>query len=183
MDVNVKANKGKVFFQNEEQLLENFGNLLESVLREEINSKNYYAGEYKGFDSENKKENELLYDEVKDKKNIYAKDKIRIDNKNISIERYLSLRKIDSKTRPKSNDINDKNGEGNNQLNNNDEISLIQKKIDYNNQLIFANRILKEIYENLFLQENDINNKDNKKEKKNLRMKMIHLMKKKIKLI
>ena len=159
LDVNVKANKSEVFFQNEEQLLENFGNLLESVLREEINSKNYYAGEYKGFDSENKKENELLYDEVKDKKNIYAKDKIRIDNKNISIERYLSLRKIDSKTRPKPNDINDKNGEGNNQLNNNDETSLIQKKIDYNNQLIFANRILKEIYENLFLQENDINNK------------------------
>ena len=167
LDVNVKANKSEVFFQNEEQLLENFGNLLESVLREEINSKNYYAGEYKGFDSENKKENELLYDEVKDKKNIYAKDKIRIDNKNISIERYLSLRKIDSKTRPKPTDINDINGEGNNQLNNNDEIRLIQKKIDYNNQLTFANRILKEIYENLFLQENDINNKTHKKGEEN----------------
>ena len=164
LDVNVKANKSEVFFQNEEQLLENFGNLLESVLREEINSKNYYAGEYKGFDSENKKENELLFDEVKDKKNIYAKDKIRIDNKNISIERYLSLKKIDSKTKPQPKEINDKNGKGNNQLNNNDETSLIQKKIDYNNQLIFANRILKEIYENLFLQENDINNKKNKKE-------------------
>lgn len=72
LDVNVKANKSEVFFQNEEQLLENFGNLLESVLREEINSKNYYAGEYKGFDNENKKENEILFDENKDKKNIYA---------------------------------------------------------------------------------------------------------------
>ena len=102
LDVNVKANKSEVFFQNEEMLLENFGNLLESVLREEINSKNYYAGEYKGFDSENKKENEILFDENKDKKNIYAKDKIRVDNKNISIERYLALKKIDSKQRPKN---------------------------------------------------------------------------------
>ena len=101
LDVNVRANKSEVFFQNEEQLLENFGNLLESVLREEINSKNYYAGEYKGFDSDNKKENEILFDEVKDKKNIYAKDKIRVDNRNISIERYLSLKKKDSKTPPK----------------------------------------------------------------------------------
>ena len=165
LDVNVKANKSEVFFQNEEQLLENFGNLLESVLREEINSKNYYAGEYKGFDSENKKDNELLFDEVKDKKNIYAKDKIRIDNKNISIERFLSLRKIDSKTRPKPKDINC-NGEGNSHLDNNDEINLIQKKIDNDNQLTFANIILKEIYENLFLQEKDINNKTNKKEEK-----------------
>ena len=155
LDVNVKANKSEVFFQNEDQLLENFGNLLESVLREEINSKNYYAGEYKGFDSENKKENEILFDEVKDKKNIYAKDKIRIDNKNISIERYLSLRKIDSKTRPKPKDINDKNGEGDNKLDNDDEINLIQKKIDNDNQLTFANTILKEIFENLFLQENN----------------------------
>ena len=165
LDVNVKANKSEVFFQNEEQLLENFGNLLESVLREEINSKNYYAGEYKGFDSENKKDNELLFDEVKDKKNIYAKDKIRIDNKNISIERFLSLRKIDSKTRPKPKDINC-NGEGNSHLDNNDEINLIQKKIDNDNQLTFANIILKEIYENLFLQEKDINNKTNKKVEK-----------------
>ena len=46
LDVNVKANKSEVFFQNEDQLLENFGNLLESVLREEINSKNYYFHHY-----------------------------------------------------------------------------------------------------------------------------------------
>ena len=97
LDVNVKANKSEVFFQNEEQLLENFGNLLESVLREEINSKNYYAGEYKGFDNDNKKPNEILFDENKDKKNIYAKDKIRVDNKTISIERFIALQKVDSK--------------------------------------------------------------------------------------
>ena len=172
VDVNVKANKSEVFFQNEEQLLENFGNLLESVLREEINSKNYYAGEYKGFDTDNKKDNELLFDEVKDKKNIYAKDKIRVDNRNISIERYLSLKKIDSKQRPKpNNNDNQKNEENNINLNmdnnGNDDINSIQKRIDKENQLSFANLILKEIYENLFLQEKDIikqNNENNKKE-------------------
>jgi len=164
VDVNVKANKSEVFFENEDQLLENFGNLLESVLKEEINSKNYYAGEYKDFDSENKKENELL-DEAKDKKPIYAKDKIRVEsNNNVSIERYLSLRKIDSKTKPKPKDNNDKNGEGNNQLNNHNEANLIQKKIDDFIQLTFDNNILKEIYRNLFLQEKDINNKTNQKE-------------------
>ena len=97
LDVNVKANKSEVFFQNEEQLLENFGNLLESVLREEINSKNYYAGEYKGFDTENKKQNEILFDEDKDKKNIYAKDKIRVNHKTLPLERFLGLQKINSK--------------------------------------------------------------------------------------
>ena len=160
LDVNVRANKSEVFFQNEDQLLENFGNLLESVLREEINSKNYYAGEYKGFDSETKKENELLFDETKDKKNIYAKDKIRVDNKNISIERYLSLKKVDSKTRPKPNNIDNENNNNDDKNiinNNNNEIYSIQKKIDQDNQLTFANLVLKEIYENLFLQEKDIN--------------------------
>ena len=171
LDVNVKANKSEVFFQNEDQLLENFGNLLESVLREEINSKNYYAGEYKGFNTENKKDNELLFDEVKDKKNIYAKDKIRVDNRNISIERYLSLKKIDSKTRPKSNNLinNGNNNVDNNYIkidNNNDEYSIIQKKIDKDNQLAFANLILKEIYQNLFLQEKDIKNQKKEESKK-----------------
>ena len=158
LDVNVRANKSEVFFQNEEQLLENFGNLLESVLREEINSKNYYAGEYKGFDSDNKKENEILFDEVKDKKNIYAKDKIRVDNRNISIERYLSLKKIDSKTRPKPSSNNDgnENNENNIKNNYNNEYYSIQKKIEKENELTFANIVLKEIYQNLFLQEKDI---------------------------
>ena len=174
LDVNVKANKSEVFFQNEDQLLENFGNLLESVLREEINSKNYYAGEYKGFGIDNKKENELLFDEIKDKKNIYAKDKIRVDNRNISIERYLSLKKIDSKTRPKlanNEDIeinNDNNNKGLNlgKLNDND-FYFIQKKIEKENELTFANIILKEIYQNLFLQEKELkefNKNENKRE-------------------
>ena len=168
IDVNVKANKSEVFFQNEDQLLENFGNLLESVLREEINSKNYYAGEYKGFDTDKKKDNELLFDEAKDKKNIYAKDKIRVDNRNISIERYLSLKKIDSKTRPKppSNDETNENNKDNfkNSYNNNEYYS-IQKKIEKENELSFANIVLKEIYQNLFLQEKEIikqKNEDNK---------------------
>ena len=143
LDVNVRANKSEVFFQNEEQLLENFGNLLESVLREEINSKNYYAGEYKGFDSDNKKENEILFDEVKDKKNIYAKDKIRVDNRNISIERYLSLKKIDSKTRPKPSSNNDgnENNENNIKNNYNNEYYSIQKKIEKENELTFKKKI------------------------------------------
>ena len=169
LDVNVKANKSEVFFQNEEQLLENFGNLLESVLREEINSKNYYAGEYKGFDSENKKENEILFDENKDKKNIYAKDKIRVDNKNISIERYLALKKIDSKQRPKNIEATEEENmdiENPNENNIYNQINLVQKKIQKENQIIFANIILKEIYQNLFLQEKDINdiNSQEKKE-------------------
>ena len=169
LDVNVKANKSEVFFQNEEQLLENFGNLLESVLREEINSKNYYAGEYKGFESENKKENEILFDENKDKKNIYAKDKIRVDNKNISIERYLALKKIDSKQRPKNIEATEEENmdiENPNENNIYNQINLVQKKIQKENQIIFANIILKEIYQNLFLQEKDINdiNSQEKKE-------------------
>ena len=171
LDINVKANKSEVFFQNEDQLLENFGNLLESVLREEINSKNYYAGEYKGFGTDNKKENDLLFDEVKDKKNIYAKDKIRVDNRNISIERYLSLKKIDSKTRPKpiNNDNNENINDGSKDLNlgnsDNNEFYSIQKKIEKENELAFAHIILKEIYQNLFLQEKDLNklNKDENK--------------------
>ena len=167
LDVNVRANKSEVFFQNEEQLLENFGNLLESVLREEINSKNYYAGEYKGFDSDNKKENEILFDEVKDKKNIYAKDKIRVDNRNISIERYLSLKKIDSKTRPKPSSNNDgnENNENNIKNNYNNEYYSIQKKIEKENELTFANIVLKEIYQNLFLQEKDIIKQKNEENK------------------
>ena len=169
LDVNVKANKSEVFFQNEEMLLENFGNLLESVLRKEINSKNYYAGEYKGFDSENKKENEILFDENKDKKNIYAKDKIRVDNKNISIERYLALKKIDSKQRPKNIEATEEENmdiENPNENNIYNQINLVQKKIQKENQIIFANIILKEIYQNLFLQEKDINdiNSQEKKE-------------------
>ena len=169
LDVNVKANKSEVFFQNEDQLLENFGNLLESVLREEINSKNYYAGEYKGFDTENKKENELLFDENKDKKNIYAKDKIRVDNKNISIERYLALKKIDSKQRPKQVESNDNDNETNMDIDNENKynnVNLIQKKIDKDNQLCFANLILKEIFQNLFLQEKDNNSNNNIEEDK-----------------
>ena len=163
LDVNVKANKSEVFFQNEEQLLENFGNLLESVLREEINSKNYYAGEYKGFDTENKKQNEILFDEDKDKKNIYAKDKIRVNHKTLPLERFLGLQKINSKRRPKEEDKKNEN-----------TIDSIQKKIEKNNQLCFANLILKEIYQNLFVQEEDNNqlknnkvNNNEKEDKKN----------------
>ena len=169
LDVNVKANKSEVFFQNEDQLLENFGNLLESVLREEINSKNYYAGEYKGFDTENKKQNEILFDENKDKKNIYAKDKIRVDNKNISIERYLALKKIDSKQRPKAIESNEEENMDleNDKDNNYNHINLVQKKIEKDNQLNFANIILKEIYQNLFLQEKDINELHSQKNKSN----------------
>ena len=166
LDVNVKANKSEVFFQNEDQLLENFGNLLESVLREEINSKNYYAGEYKGFDTENKKQNEILFDENKDKKNIYAKDKIRVDNKNISIERYLALKKIDSKQRPKQIESNDDENMNIENDNNYNQINVIQKKIEKENELSFANIILKEIFQNLFLQEKDINQINEQKNNK-----------------
>ena len=129
-------------------------------------------GNIKVFGTVNKKENDLLFDEVKDKKNIYAKDKIRVDNRNISIERYLSLKKIDSKTRPKpiNNDNNENINDGSKDLNlgnsDNNEFYSIQKKIEKENELAFANIILKEIYQNLFLQEKDIN-KLNKDENKN----------------
>ena len=61
--------------------------------------------------------------------------------------------KVDSKQRPKSE-------EDNNNMDiepGNNEINFIQKKIEKDNQLNFANLILKEIYQNLFLQEKDIN--------------------------
>jgi len=139
-------------------------------LREEINSKNYYAGEYKGFNTENKKQNEILFDENKDKKNIYAKDKIRVDNKNISIERYLALKKIDSKQKPRNIESNEEENmdiENDNNNSNFNQINLLQKKIDKENQLCFANIILKEIYQNLFLQEKDINDINTQKNKPN----------------
>ena len=166
LDVNVKANKSEVFFQNEDQLLENFGSLLESVLREEINSKNYYAGEYKGFDTENKKQNEILFDENKDKKNIYAKDIARVDNKTVSIERYLAWQKIGSKQRPKGAEVNEE--ENKMDIDNENDYNSIQRKIEKNNQLSFANIILKEIYQNLFLQDKDVSNKNEKGNKNNI---------------
>lgn len=93
IDVNVAANKSKIFFLNEDILFTHFQNLLEEQLQEEINSKNYYVGSYKGFEDKDKEQ--LIYS--KDKKNIYDKDKVRVDNNTISIERFISRKNINSK--------------------------------------------------------------------------------------
>ena len=93
IDVNVAANKSKIFFLNEDILFTHFQNLLEEQLQEEINSKNYYVGSYKGF--EDKEKDQLMYS--KEKKNIYDKDKVRVDNNTISIERFISRKNINSK--------------------------------------------------------------------------------------
>ena len=104
IDVNVTANKSMIFFLNEDKIFEHFQNLLEEQLQEEINSKNYYIGSYKGF--EPKEETPLIFDKEKSDKKIYAKDKVRVDNNTMSIERFISLNKINSKRKEKINNEN-----------------------------------------------------------------------------
>lgn len=86
IDVNVKANKSEVIFMNEEKFLMQLKVILEENLTEEINSKNYYVGEYGNFNNFKKKE-EVLYSG--NKESLYAKDKVRVDTKNVSMEKYL----------------------------------------------------------------------------------------------
>jgi DNA mismatch repair protein MutL len=87
IDVNVKANKSEVIFMNEEKFLMQLKVILEENLTEEINSKNYYVGEYANFGSFNKKKEEVLYSG--NKESFYAKDKVRVDTKTVSMEKYL----------------------------------------------------------------------------------------------
>ncbi len=145
IDVNVVANKSQIFFLNENSIIECFQSNLEYHLHQQIKSKNYYAGEYKGFDIDNnskkKNNNEIIYSPEKENKKIYDKDKVRIDKNTISIERYLSLTQIGSKNKNNVNDIkNDKNN------------------VNIKNQEIIKNSIFTKIYESMF--------QDNENEKK-----------------
>ena len=151
IDVNVVANKSQIFFLNENIILECFQNDLEYHLQQQIKSKNYYAGEYKGFDieknSNSKNNNDIIFSQEKDNKIVYAKDKVRIDTNSISIERYLSLTQLGSKNK---NDINREKNDEKNQINN------------YNQQII-KNSIFEKIYKSIF-----INNENDEKNNKNL---------------
>ena len=148
IDINVSANKEQIFFLNEDLLFEHFQNNLEKHLQIEIQSKNYYVGSYNGFKLEDKdkekkiKDGDLIYNDNSEKKNLYAKEKVRVDNNTVSIERFLSLTKIDSK---KKNSLLLENK-------NNDDI---KENINHNNLIIINNKIFKGILENIF------NNKEN----------------------
>ena len=147
IDVNVVANKSQIFFLNENIILECFQNDLEYHLQQQIKSKNYYTGEYKGFDieknSNSKNNNDIIFSQEKENKIIYAKDKVRIDTNSISIERYLSLTQLGSKNK---NDINKEN---------NDEKS----RINNCNQQIIKNSVFEKIYKSMFIDdENDEKN-------------------------
>lgn len=87
VDVNVRANKSEVIFLNEEKFLMQLTLYLEENLNEEINSKNYYVGEHSNFGNFKKNEKEVLYSD--NNFSYYAKDKVRVDNKTVSIEKYL----------------------------------------------------------------------------------------------
>lgn len=90
VDFNVKGDKSEVFIKDEEKLLQLIRFLLEHGLNQEISSKNYYTGEYNGFSTEFKKKNEILYSCTDGHESLYAKDKIRVDTKTVSIEKYLT---------------------------------------------------------------------------------------------
>ncbi len=147
IDVNVVANKSQIFFLNENIILECFQNDLEYHLQQQIKSKNYYTGEYKGFDieknSNSKNNNDIIFSQEKENKIIYAKDKVRIDTNSISIERYLSLTQLGSKNK---NDINKENNDEKTQINN-------------CNQQIIKNSVFEKIYKSMFIDdENDEKN-------------------------
>ena len=147
IDVNVVANKSQIFFLNENIILECFQNDLEYHLQQQIKSKNYYTGEYKGFDieknSNSKNNNDIIFSQEKENKIIYAKDKVRIDTNSISIERYLSLTQLGSKNK---NDINKENNDEKSQINN-------------CNQQIIKNSVFEKIYKSMFIDdENDEKN-------------------------
>ena len=140
----------KFFVLNENIILECFQNDLEYHLQQQIKSKNYYAGEYKGFDieknSNSKNNNDIIFSQEKENKIIYAKDKVRIDTNSISIERYLSLSQLGSKNK---NDINKENNDEKSQINN-------------CNQQIIKNSVFEKIYKSMFIDdENDEKNNKN----------------------
>jgi DNA mismatch repair protein MLH1 len=87
IDVNVRANKSEVFFMDEERFFIQLKTLLEESLNEELNSKNYYIGEYSNFPEHKKKDKEILFTNDSDIK--YAKDKVRVDPKSATLEKYL----------------------------------------------------------------------------------------------
>jgi len=117
IDYNVKANKSQVFIREEKKFFEFFAYILEKQLSEEISSKNYHVSEYNNFyrNSQNKKNiafsNTLHTSQLNDNF-YYAKDKVRVDNKTIDINKFLKHKIImNTKNQNKLNEylINDEN--------------------------------------------------------------------------
>ena len=158
LDVNVKANKSEVFFKNEDLLWEHFGNMLENVLKREINTKNLYASEFKGFNSgkkveKNEKKKEEIFDSDVNKKTVYGKDKVRVDNKTYSIERFLSLNKVGSK----SKGLQQEEPASENAPNSPEAQKNVLNSIIKSNELYIESAIYKEIFFGLYYT-TDINN-------------------------
>lgn len=107
IDVNVKGNKQEVYFLNEDSFIEDFKLELEKNLCIEINSKNYYVGEYNKSKIMN--QDEELYSSIKESEKLYAKDIIRVDSKVVSIESFLKNQKYVQKEKasyhPTNNDV------------------------------------------------------------------------------
>jgi DNA mismatch repair protein MutL len=87
IDVNVRGNKSEVYIENEQILIAQIKLLLEEHLNKEITSKNYYVGNYTDL---KRKEDNVFNPRDDLVEYIYAKDKVRVDTKNVSIERYLN---------------------------------------------------------------------------------------------
>jgi len=94
IDYNLKANKSEIYFREEQKFFDFFSFFLEKELSEEIASKNYYVSEYNNFykNSSNNKiipfSNTLHTTQINDNF-FYAKDKVRVDNKTIDINKYF----------------------------------------------------------------------------------------------
>lgn len=87
IDVNVKGNKSEVYLEDEAELINAVKKQLEENLNEEISSKNYYTADYSDF---KKKEISFLDFNSDFSTNSYAKDKVRVDSKTMSIENFLN---------------------------------------------------------------------------------------------
>lgn len=99
IDYNVKANKSEVYFREEKRFFDFFTFILERELSEEISSKNYYVSQYNNFgrNSENKKSigfsNTLHTTQINDSF-FHAKDRVRVDNKTIDINKFFKQKLI-----------------------------------------------------------------------------------------
>jgi DNA mismatch repair protein MutL len=125
IDINIKGNKLEVYINNEDRLIMQIKYLLEENLNEEISSKNYYIGSYTDI----KKKDNIVFNPKEDiTVNVYAKDKVRVDMRNMSIEHFLR-----------------KKNENNNQINFNDCVKLI-----FNELYIDVNERVTDIINNCF---------------------------------
>ncbi len=99
IDCNVKANKSEVSLREEKRFFDFFTYILEKELSEEIASKNYYVSQYNNFgrNSDNKKSicfSNTLHTTQINEKFFHAKDKVRVDNKTIDINKFFKHKLI-----------------------------------------------------------------------------------------